>query len=432
MVSHGTTTWPLPGHMVALSKYSMGVGDRFGLEGQAQLRAFQAARERGVDITPVWNKSNREHSLIGTRPEDVRAEADAAVKACGWDRPYLVDADHIGLGTVDRFMQACDFFTIDVADAIGQTAPDVARVACLEDMQRFVGEHRIPGITDPLLITPRLLSEFTDRYLAAVAEAGRVYRHIALRKGEGRFVTEISFDEASTPQTPGELFLILAAVAREKIPVETVAPKFTGEFLKGIDYVGDRARFAKEFAEDVAVLAFAKQSFALPASLKLSVHSGSDKFSLYPLMRRTLVEANAGVHLKTAGTTWLEEVLGLAQADGDGLAFAKALYREAFARYDEMAKPYLTVIAIDRQALPSPAEVDGWTGRRFVEALEHDQTCPRFSIHFRQLVHISFRIAAEKRSQYLDLLRAHRAGIDARVYHNILRRHIEPLFLGIA
>jgi hypothetical protein len=418
--------------MIALAKYSMGVGDRFGFEAEAQLRAFQIARERGVTITPVWNKSNREHTLIGTRPEDVRRAAAAAVKACGWQQPYLVDADHIGLATVDRFLGACDFFTIDVADAIGQVAADAALAAYLADMQRFLGRWPIPGVAEPLDVTPKLLQQSAAQYLAAVGEAGRVYRHLVERKGEGGFVTEISFDEAVTPQTPGELFLILAAIAREKISVATVAPKFTGDFLKGVDYVGDRARFAQEFAEDLAVLAFAKQTFGLPSSLKLSVHSGSDKFSLYPIMRRALVRADAGAHLKTAGTTWLEEVLGLAQVDGPGLAFAKDLYREAYARFDEMAKPYATVIAIDRQALPSPSEVDTWTSARFVSALEHDQSCAAFSIHFRQLVHISFRIAAEKRTQYLDLLRAHRDAVEARVCHNILRRHMEPLFLGAA
>jgi len=89
----------------------------------------------------------------------------------------------------------------------------------------------------------------------------------------------VSFDEANSPQTPAELFFILAALAREQIPVATVAPKFTGEFLKGIDYVGDIKQFTREFEEDLAVLAFAKQTFGLPRSLKLSIHSGSDKFS---------------------------------------------------------------------------------------------------------------------------------------------------------
>ena len=98
-----------------LERYSLGIGDRFGREGQAQLRALDAARRRGVRITPVWNKSNREHTIIGTTPEDTRRSADAAVRAAGWTDAYYVDADHIGLATVDRFVGACDFFTIDVA-----------------------------------------------------------------------------------------------------------------------------------------------------------------------------------------------------------------------------------------------------------------------------------------------------------------------------
>jgi len=417
--------------MRSISKFSMGIGDRFGMEGVAQLRAFQAALDRGVTITPVWNKSNREHSLIGTLPEDVRSEADTAVARCQWPGDHFVDADHIGLGTVDKFLVASDFFTIDVADAIGKPASGEAIAAYVAAMLPFLGALRIPGVAEPLSVTHASLTEIATKYLFAVEEAGRVYRHIAQSKGEGNFVTEVSFDEAQTPQTPAELFFILAAAARERIPVATVAPKFTGEFLKGIDYVGDIGRFTQEFEEDLAVLAFARKTFALPEGLKLSIHSGSDKFSLYPIMHQAIMKADAGLHLKTAGTTWLEEVIGLAAAGGDGLAFAKALYREAYGRYDDMAKPYLTVIAIDRQALPTPAEVDGWSAEAYVAALAHDQACPRFSIHFRQMVHISFRLAAEQRPRYLALLEANRASIEAHVFDNILKRHIEPLFLRI-
>ena len=415
----------------SISKYSMGIGDRFGLEGAAQLQAFQAAKDQGVTITPVWNKSNREHSLIGTRPRDVRVEADAAVKACQWSGPYFVDADHIGLATVDKFVGASDFFTIDVADSIGKPASDASIARYMAEMQRFSGALRIPGIAEPVVVDPASLQEIASKYLFAVEEAGRVYRHIVQQKGEGNFVTEVSFDEASAPQTPAELLFILAALAREAIPVATVAPKFTGEFLKGIDYVGDIKRFAREFEEDLAILEFAKQSFTLPPALKLSIHSGSDKFSLYPIMHRAIKKAGAGLHLKTAGTTWLEEVIGLAAAGGEGLAFAKALYHDAYGRFDEMAKPYLTVIAIDRQALPTPAQVDSWSGQEYVETLEHNQACKRFNIHFRQMVHISFRVAAEKREQYLALLKSNRSSIESHVSHNILKRHIEPLFLGI-
>jgi hypothetical protein len=380
----------------------------------------------------VWNKSNREHSLIGTRPRDVRVEADAAVKSCQWSGPYFVDADHIGLATVDKFVGASDFFTIDVADSIGKSASDASIARYMAEMQQFSGVLRIQGIAEPVTVDPASLQEIASKYLYAVEEAGRVYRHIVQQKGEGNFVTEVSFDEANSPQTPAELLFILAAVAREAIPVATVAPKFTGEFLKGIDYVGDIKRFTREFEEDLAILEFAKQTFSLPVALKLSIHSGSDKFSLYPVMHRAIKKAGAGIHLKTAGTTWLEEVIGLAAAGGEGLAFVKALYRDAYGRYDEMAKPYLTVIAIDRQALPTPAQVDSWSAQQYVETLEHNQACKRFNIHFRQMVHISFRVAAEKRSQYLALLKSNRSSIESHVSHNILKRHVEPLFLGIA
>src|SRR5207248_3658650 len=139
---------------------------------------------------------------------------------------------------------------------------------------------------------------------------------------------------------------ILAAMAGEKIPVQTIAPKFTGRFNKGVDYVGDVGQFEKEFNDDLAVIAFAIKKYDLPKNLKLSVHSGSDKFSIYAPIRRALARFDAGLHLKTAGTTWLEEVIGLAEAGGDGLALAKEIYAEALAHLDELCAPYAAVIDI--------------------------------------------------------------------------------------
>src|SRR5579862_8486237 len=107
--------------MLTLAKYSVGVGDRFAHQAKAQLRACMLAAEADVEVIPVWNKSNREHTIIGSEPGSVRTAADAAVKALGWTKPYHVDADHIRLETVDRFLAASDFYTIDVADSIGQT-----------------------------------------------------------------------------------------------------------------------------------------------------------------------------------------------------------------------------------------------------------------------------------------------------------------------
>ena len=289
-----------------LEKYSIGVGDRFGFECAAQLRALQKAAASGVRIVPVWNKSNREHAIVGTVPEATRKAADEAVRACGWTDSYYVDADHIGLATVDAYLDCSNFFTIDVADYIGKPADSQGAASFLAAMAPYKGALAIPGIPAPIQITDRVLEDFARKYLHAISEAGKVYRHIAERKGADSFVTEVSVDEAPSPQTPVELLLILAAIALEGIPIQTIAPKFTGVFLKGVDYVGDVRQFAAEFHDDLAVIAFAV-NFNLPRNLKLSIHTGSDKFSLYPIMHRAIKSMDAGIHLKTAGTTWLEE-----------------------------------------------------------------------------------------------------------------------------
>jgi hypothetical protein len=413
-----------------LGRYSMGIGDRFGHEGRAQLRALQLAADQGIAITPVWNKSHREHSIIGSRPEAAREEADAAVAACGWTAPYFVDADHIGMASVDLFLEASDFFTIDVADFLGKAPVNGALEAYVEAMTRFVGPLPIAGLEEPILVTTELLREIAHTHLHAIIEAGRVYRYIAQKKGGRRFVTEVSLDETSTPQTPAELFFILAGLAREGIPVGTVAPRFSGKFLKGVDYVGDVAHFAREFAADLAVLEFAKAAFGMPPELKLSIHSGSDKFSLYPVINRALRATGCGVHLKTAGTTWLEELIGLASAGGEGLDFAKSIYRLATTRLDELARPYLSVIEIDAARLPRADAVEEFSSKQFVAALQHEPACSEYNSHFRQLLHISFRLAAERAETYYRLLKQHRMAIESHVTENILRRHVEPLFRG--
>ena len=130
-------------------------------------------------------------------------------------------------------------------------------------------------------------------------------------------------DEVPDPQTPVELFFILKMLASENIPLQTIAPKFSGRFNKGVDYVGDPEKFAEEFEADLMVIDFAVKEFGLPENLKMSVHSGSDKFAIYPYIGSIIKKYNKGIHLKTAGTTWLEEVIGLAEAGGEALDFVK-------------------------------------------------------------------------------------------------------------
>ena len=236
-------------------------------------------------------------------------------------------------------------------------------------------------------------------------------------------------DETDSPQTPVELLIILAAIADEGIPIQTIAPKFTGRFNKGVDYVGDVAKFTEEFSDDIAAIAFAVKSYGLPATLKLSVHSGSDKFSIYGPIRQTLEKFDAGIHVKTAGTNWLEELIGLAEGGGAGLVMAEEIYAEAYDQAEELCKPYATVIDIDPKKLPLPATVHEWTSEQYVNALRHDQSCAEFNPSLRQLLHVGFKIAAKKGNSYLDLLSEYREEISRNVTGNLLERHIKQLFL---
>ena len=400
---------------VVLDKYSLGVGDRFAHQAKAQLAACMRAVERGVSVIPVWNKSNREHLIVGSQPSSTRAAADAAVRELGWTRPYYVDADHINLDTVDRFLESSDFFTIDVAHAIGRPAPqDVA--------ESFL--HRHPELASAGA------SAVASKYLLAVREAAQIYRRIAERKPPGSFVTEVSMDETDCPQTPAELLLILAAIADEGIPIQTIAPKFMGRFNKGVDYVGDVEQFEREFAADLAAIANAIERYHLPRNLKLSVHSGSDKFSLYAPMRRVLRRFDAGVHLKTAGTTWLEELIGLAEAGPEGLALAKQIYAGAYEHLQELCAPYAAVIDIDPARLPAPAEVRDWSAEQYAGAVRHDPANPDFNPHVRQLLHVGYKIAARMGDRYTNMLVACEESVSRNVTENLFTRHIEPLFLG--
>ncbi len=416
--------------MLTLEKFTIGVGDRFAHQAKAQLHACQLIAADGVEVIPVWNKSNREHTFIGSEPASVLAAAKSAVETLGWEKGWHVDADHIRLETVDRFLDASDFFTIDVADSIGQPADAKDVQAFVMRHSELIGTHNITGVSAPFHTTEEDIARIAGKYLRAAHDAGEIYRHIARKIGKRHFIAEVSMDETDTPQTPPELLVILATLADARVPAQTIAPKFTGRFNKGVDYVGDLAQFEREFNDDLAVIAHAVALYGLPKNLKLSVHSGSDKFSLYPIIRRALARTGAGVHVKTAGTTWLEELIGLAEAGGDGLALGKEIYAYALEHVDELCAPYASVIDIDRAKLPSSAIVNTWSSAQFANALRHIPSHPEFNASLRQLLHVSFKLAAKKGATYLDLLKANEAIVAKNVTENLYTRHLRPLFVG--
>ena len=413
-----------------IGKYSFGTGDRFAHQGESQLKALiQASRELGIEIVPVWNKSNREHVIVHSSPAETRREADDAVKALNYAGAYFVDADHINLTNVDKFMEASDFFTLDVADYIGKKSSQPEIDAFIADNLKYTGRLNIPGIARPFDVSPALLTNIAEKFLYAIREAGNIYRHIESAKGTGNFVAEVSMDEVSEAQSPVEMFFILSAIAREKIRAQTIAPKFTGRFNKGVDYVGDIAQFAQEFEADLLVIDFAIQQFDLPENLKLSVHSGSDKFSIYPVIGALLKKYDKGIHVKTAGTTWLEEMIGLAMTDDEeAIDLAKAIYAGAYHRFDELCGPYASVIDIDRSKLPNPKAVERWTGEKFANTLRHDPKNPDFNLHFRQLIHVGYKVAAEYGTEFTGALKKHQEIIGQQVFENLYNRHILRMF----
>jgi hypothetical protein len=411
-----------------LAKFSIGMGDRFAHQGVAQLRAIVKANSFGLDISPVWNKSNREHIYVHSKPEDVRKEADAAVAALGFKGKYFVDADHINLTTVAPFVETADFFTLDVAAFIGKPSAEADVKAFVASCSKYMGDLVIPGMEKPLHVTTELLEEIASKFLAATQQASEIYQYLVEKKGAGNFVTEVSMDEVESPQTPVYLLFILKMLADKGVPAQTIAPKFTGRFNKGVDYRGDLQQFAKEFEEDVLVIDFAVKEFGLPEELKLSIHSGSDKFSIYPIMADVIKKYDKGLHLKTAGTTWLEEVIGLAVAGGDGLELAKKIYANSLNRSEELCAPYADVIDIDTAQLPTVEEVKGWSSDKFANTLRHIPGHPDYNSNFRQLIHVAYKVAAELGDEYYDMLKKYSDVIGNCVEENIYERHLKRLF----
>jgi tagaturonate epimerase len=412
-----------------LGKFSMGIGDRFGNQGIYQLQAFELAMKQGIEITPVWNKSNREHMIVHTVPEDVRKEADGAAAARKWERNYFVDADHINNSNVDKFIAASDFFTIDVADFIGKPATEKDISTFISTFKNYEGSLYVPGIARPFNIDKKSLREIAGKYHTAIREAGAIYRTIAGKKGQGSFIAEVSMDEVTIPQSPIELFFIMGALALEEINFTTIAPKFTGRFNKGVDYEGDINAFAREFEEDILVIDFAVKEFKLNPELKLSIHSGSDKFSIYPEISRIIRKHDKGIHLKTAGTTWLEEVIGLSMAGGEALRIAKGIYAQAYERREDLCAPYASVIDIHPGNLPGPETVNGWSSEKFSGSLRHIPGHSDFNPDLRQLIHVGYKVAAEYGNVFFNAIKKNADLIGQQVFENLYERHIRRIFL---
>src|SRR5690554_7526856 len=186
--------------MKQLSKYSIGMGDRFAHQASYQLKAVVEATQKGFDISPVWNKSNREHTTIGSAPADARKAVEATIKEMGWNKLYFVDADHINLDTVDRFMDSSDFFTIDVASYIGKQGDCAKKEDFLAKMKPYIGSFNIPGIARAIEVTQAQVSAIADQYLYAACMGARPIKKLQQQKARATSSPKYRWTRCRTPR----------------------------------------------------------------------------------------------------------------------------------------------------------------------------------------------------------------------------------------
>lgn len=355
---------PVPLHLAT----SAGTGDRLGLATPGHIRAVRAVG----GIAPIFaQQSMRENARTGRTPQQVVDDAIWGVLQEGWREPWGADADHLKTtADIDLCVAAgYTFYTIDPGDHVDNAAhtdevptlrakfealpwprlrdyPDAMRA-------RYVGRQHV--IEDerhgPVALTfdETSLLRAACKYGRALAHTADMYAHLAQATGavteervagQGRrFELEVSVDETETPTSPLEHVFIASELSRLGVEWVSLAPRYVGRFEKGVDYIGDLDVFRAEFAKHAAI------ARAL-GPYKLSIHSGSDKFSIYPLMA---AETNRVAHLKTAGTSYLEALRAIAGVDPE-------LFREilalAISRYDEDRVTYH--VSADAAKVPAP------------------------------------------------------------------------------
>jgi hypothetical protein len=295
---------------------SAGCGDRLGLATPGHIRAI-----RGTGIAPIFaQQSMRENARTGRSPQQVMDEAMWGVFEEGWRAPWGADADHLmTTDDIDLCVAAgYTFFTIDpgahVDNEAHTAAEDLLRDKVealpwdqLDDSpealhQRYL-DQRFEAGTLVLAFDQVSLLRAAAKYGRAIAHTARMYCHLA--RQATAFELEVSVDETETPTSPLEHYFVASELKRLGVEWVSLAPRYIGRFEKGTDYIGDLDAF------DLAMAKHAAIARAL-GPYKLSIHSGSDKFSVYPIFAR---HAGPLVHLKTAGTSYLEALRAIARVD---------------------------------------------------------------------------------------------------------------------
>lgn len=332
---------------------SAGCGDRLGLATPGHIRAFRRAGE----LAPIFaQQSMRENARTGRTPQQVLDDAMWGVFQEGWQEPWGADADHLKTrADIDLCVAAgYTFYTIDPGDHVdneahvaGKDLLDVKVQALpwdrLDDSPEALRRRYLSTqfeVEDMVLVFDEVrLARAAAKYGGPIAHTAEMYRHLAAQMGSRVFELEVSVDETETPTSPLEHYFVASELRRLGVQWVSLAPRYVGRFEKGVDYIGDLAEFDDALAQHAAI------ARAL-GPYKLSIHSGSDKFRVYPSFAR---HAGALVHLKTAGTSYLEALRAIAEAEP---ALFRSVLSYALERYEEDSATYH--VSADPAKVPLP------------------------------------------------------------------------------
>jgi hypothetical protein len=395
-------------------KESVGCGDRLGLATPGHIRAVRGAGS----FSPILaQQSMRENARTGRSPQDVMDDALWGAFQEGWREPWGADADHLKT-TADVDLCAAagyTFYTVDPGDHVDNEAHSAA----FEELKKKV--HALPW--DELEDSPEALHErylnrsfevedlvlefdhttlarAAAKYGRAVAHTARMYRHLAEVMGNRPFELEVSVDETETPTSPAEHLFVASELRRLGVQWVSLAPRYIGRFEKGVDYIGDLSEFETELAKHAAIA-------RVLGPYKLSIHSGSDKFSVYPIFAR---HAGDLVHLKTAGTSYLEALRAIA---GVAPGFFREILAFARERYDEDKATYH--VSADPAKVPLPSE------------MSDDQLAGVLDLFDgREVLHVTFGSVLDRYGErLLATLNAHEEAHYAALESHF-RRHLTP------
>ena len=402
---------------------SAGLGDRLGLATPGHVRAMRLA---GGTLAPIFaQQSIREMTRTGRSPQQVMDDAGWGMFAEGWHNGFGSDADHLKIpADIDACLAAgFTFFTIDPGEHVNNlattaTVPELrAMIEVLpwdlfEDDSKSLASRYLKqsfkASACSIVFDELTLLRAAAKYGQAIAHVITMYRHLLRQAGEGTFELEVSVDETETPTTHAEHVYIASELKRLGVKWVSLAPRYIGRFEKGVDYIGDLAAFEDDFAIHAAI---ARQL----GPYKLSLHSGSDKFSIYPIAAQ---QTGGLVHLKTAGTSYLEALRTIASISPE---FFRSIYAFAREHYETDRASYHVSAKLDRA--PS---AQGLTNEELPGLLEHFDA--------REILHVTFGSVLTARKPdgswqfydcFVDLLRSHPEVYATNLEVHFLR-HLRP------